>query len=1015
VDHPDIEEFISCKAKEGELVNFNISVGITDAFMRAVEADADFPLVNPRDGRVWRTVRARELFDKIVTFAHHNGEPGALFLDAANRSNPVPHLYELEATNPCVPGDTLVATPKGWRRADAIRAGDEICTVLGTGRVERVEVYPDVQTYAVRFSDGSSIRATAAHQFHVRESRTKFFESRRLDQLKPGDWVRVYKSTLPNNPVPPTCADLTDREYGFLVGVLVGDGCYTPHAMSVNVVRLSTHADDTEWNKILLQAFRRVGITEMYTYVNAGSRSMMMDPKPGRTIADWVKTLPLKPARGPEKELPAAYINSNPEFLTGLLDGLFSTDGSVDLQSNHPILRFHTSSPVLARQVRLILLMFGIHARIARSERKRHELDGRVIRHDRPKYDVIISGQSLGRFIEQIRLSHPAKQQRLIEAARRANFTDGNWAAQVVAVEPAGTETVYDLYEPQSDTWITEGYVSRGCGEQWLGPYENCCLGSINLAQHVTDDDRVDWAKLRETTIVATRFLDNVVDANRYVPAVPQLREAAMRARRIGLGIMGLGDMMYRLGVRYGSEEAQEFASQIMEFIRYHCMLTSIELARERGPFGAIQGSIYDPADLKWLPPKPLVPHTRDWGRPGLDWELVMAGIRQHGIRNAAQTTVAPTGTIGTVAGCEGYGCEPVFALAYTRTVKDGDRDLKLTYTSPLFEKALMAAGLDEATRQRISQQVSLTGSCQDVTEVPAAIRHIFVVAQDITAEEHVRMQAAIQAFVDNSISKTVNFPATATVEDVARAYQLAWKLGCKGLTVYVTGSRQEAVLETKATSAQKAKDGGVTESKPATGTAEIKPAVAAEPTATVGSEAHFQAQRRPRPAALPGMTYRKETPLGTAFITVNVNGQAQPFEVFLNVGKAGSDVASVSEALGRLISLVLRLPSPLDPVERMKLVIDQLAGIGGGRSLGFGANRVRSLPDAVAQVLREHLNGHFEFAMNAGDDAGPHAEQLPLPIADRPIGDLCPDCGQATFIPMEGCRKCYVCGYSEC
>ena len=645
VDHPDIEAFVTCKAKEGEIANFNISVGITDAFMQAVEADSDFPLINPRDGRAWRTVRARDLFDQIVTFAHHNGEPGALFLDAANRSNPVPHLYKLEATNPC--------------------------------------------------------------------------------------------------------------------------------------------------------------------------------------------------------------------------------------------------------------------------------------------------------------------------------------------------------------------------GEQFLGPYENCCLGSINLAEHMTDDDRVDWAKLRESTVVATRFLDNVVDANKYVPAVPQLRTAALQARRIGLGIMGLGDMMYRLGVRYGSTEGQEFAAQVMEFVRYHCMATSVALAEERGPFGALKGSIYDPADLRWQPPAPLTPYTHDWGRPALAWDEIVAGIKRHGIRNAAQTTVAPTGTIGTVAGCEGYGCEPVFALAYTRTVKDGDRDLKLTYTSPLFERALAQAGLDSAARDRISEKISLTGSCQEMPEAPAAIRRTFVVSQDITAEEHVRMQAAIQAFVDNSISKTINFPSTATVDDVKQAYLLAWKLGCKGLTVYVTGSRQEVVLETKATTGQKAKDAGETESEPAS--------AASKPLAVSAAEPAFHAQRRPRPSALPGTTYRKETPLGTAYITVNVNGHAQPFEVFLNVGKAGSDVAAVSEALGRLISLGLRLPSPLDPVERMKLVVDQLAGIGGGRSMGFGANRVRSLPDAIAQVLREHLNGHFDGEDDESGDTETYVEQLPLPIADRPIGHLCPDCGQAAFIPTEGCRKCYACGYSEC
>jgi ribonucleoside-diphosphate reductase alpha chain len=645
VDHPDIELFVTCKAKEGEIANFNISVGITDAFMQAVEDDTDFPLINPRDGKVWSRVRSRDLFDKIVTFAHHNGEPGALFLDAANRSNPVPHLYELEATNPC--------------------------------------------------------------------------------------------------------------------------------------------------------------------------------------------------------------------------------------------------------------------------------------------------------------------------------------------------------------------------GEQWLGPYENCCLGSINLARHVTEDGRVDWAKLRESTIVATRFLDNVVDANKYVPAVPQLREAALRARRIGLGIMGLGDLMYCLGVRYGSAEGQEFAAQAMEFVRYHCMATSIALAEERGPFSSIQGSIYDPDDLKWTPPQPGTPYTHHWGRPALDWDAIVTCIRRHGIRNAAETTVAPTGTIGTVAGCEGYGCEPVFALAYTRTVKDGDRDLKLTYTSPLFEQALAAVGLDRDARGRISEMVSLTGGCQDVPQVPEAIRRVFVVSSDISAEEHVRMQAAIQAFVDNSISKTINFPSTATVEDVKQAYQLAWKLGCKGLTVYVTGSRQEVVLETKATSVQKSR------STLESGNGEAED-LAAAPAST--AEPEFHAQRRPRPGALHGTTYRKETPLGTAYITVNVNGHDQPFEVFLNVGKAGSDVAAVSEALGRLISLVLRLPSPFDPQERLKLVIDQLAGIGGGRSMGFGVNRVRSLPDAIAQVMREHLNGHYDVTpLEDAANQEPYVEQLALPIVDRPIGDLCPDCGQASFIPTEGCRKCYACGYSEC
>jgi len=980
VDHPDILEFVRSKETEGHISNFNISVGVTDAFMQAVESDTDFELINPRDNKVWKTLRARELFNEIVKHAHHNGEPGLLFLDAANRGNPVPHLYALEATNPCVTGDTLVATPAGWRRADEVRIGDEICTVLGAGRVSEIEVTENAPVFDVHFSDGAVIRATAAHQFHARDSRTKFFEPRRLDELKTGDWVRVYRSNVPNNSLPETFPGLSNRDYGFLVGVLVGDGCYTSHALSKNVVRISSHADEEQWNAVLQTTFSKVGAERMYTYVNEGSRSMMMDPKPGKAIADWVKSLPLEPARGPEKRLPKVYVNSNRDFLLGLIDGLFSTDGSIDLQSNHPMARFHTASVELARQVRRILLMFGVYARISISQRKRHDILGRVIRYDRPKCDVTIAGESLGRFFEQFRLSHPDKQMRLEEAALKSNFTGGNWAAKVVKVDPAGVATVFDLYEPKSDTYISEGFVSRGCGEQWLGPYENCCLGSINLAQHVTSDNQMDWEKLRQSTEMSTRFLDNVVDANKYVPAVPELTEAAHRARRIGLGIMGLGDAMYALGVRYGSREGEEFAGQVMEFVRYHSMKTSIELAKTRGPFSAIKGSIYDPGNLKWSPPKPLEPFAHSWGRPALDWNEIVAGIKKFGIRNAAQTTVAPTGTIATVAGVESYGCEPVFALAYTRHVNDNGKDLELDYVSPLFERALVAAGVDESSRQKIVERVRVTGTCQDVELVPEKIRNAFVVASDIAPEEHVRMQAAMQAFVDNSLSKTINFPETATAEDVEKAYFLAWKLGAKGITVYVAGTRDKVVLETKETASKKGNKG------------------------TEGTE-FVIAQKKPREHALTGNTYKIETPLGTAYVTINRNGDDQPFEVFCNIGKAGSDTAAVSEAIGRLVSLALRLPSPLSANERMEQVIAQLGGIGGGRPMGFGPQRVRSLPDGIAQVLGEEMG---QTRVHAEEDDG---KQLQL----FRVGDLCPDCGQASFVNEEGCRKCYSCGYSEC
>ncbi len=526
--------------------------------------------------------------------------------------------------------------------------------------------------------------------------------------------------------------------------------------------------------------------------------------------------------------------------------------------------------------------------------------------------------------------------------------------------------------------------ATNPCGEQWLGSYENCCLGSINLAQHFGPEGSVDWEKLQKTTILATRFLDDVVSANAYVPAVPALREAAMRARRIGLGIMGLGDLLYHARLRYGSEEAQEFSAQVIEFIRYHSMLTSIDLAHQRSPFLAIQGSIYDPDDLRWSPPEPLHPFHLDFGRPYLDWTQVTEGIRQHGIRNAAQTTIAPTGTIATVAGCESYGCEPVFALAYYRHVDDKGKDLQLTYISPLFLQALSAAGFDEGHRQEIINQVMETGSCQNADRIPENFKDIFVVSQDIRAEEHVRMQAALQAFVDNSLSKTINFPKDAMEDDVANAYMLAWDLGIKGLTVYVTGSRDKVVLETRATAEKR-----------------IAP--------IEQKQLHMWLEgKKPRPQCLDGSTYQIRTPLGKAFVTINRNGDSQPFEVFITTAKAGSSTAAVSEAIGRLISYILRLASPVSPRDRMGEVVRQLAGIGGGRPFGFGANRVLSLPDGLAQALAAFLGETPEIHL---------LEEVHEPANKdlSRIGDLCPECGAAGVVREEGCCKCYVCGYSEC
>ncbi len=994
VDHPDIEEFITCKVDENQITNFNISVGITDAFMRAVENDEPFNLVNPRDGKVWKTVRARDLFDKIVRHAHHNGEPGALFLDAANRSNPVPHLYELEATNPCLTGDTLIYTDQGLCRLDELAAIGKSIQVVTDDRfgtrtlMPASPVFPTgvKEVYRLITREGYEVRLTADHRVMTA---TGWVAAR---DLKPGDQVHILGRRG-------GFGAGGSLEAGRVLGWLVGDGTIT----AIRAVLSFFGEEKRELAPVFAQAV--AGLVERGGQRRAYPVGVIEieGRNEARVASERLRAWAAEYGLTEDKfQVPTAVFTGSEEMQRGFLQALFTADGSVnDGGEKGCSVRLSSSHLTLLKDVQRLLLNFGIASRIDEERRSggyRPMPDGwggtKEYLH-KPQHELLITRMSLIRFANDIGFLTETKQSKLVDYLSRMQHGPYGepFVATVQAIEPDGRELVYDLHQPDTHSFVANGIVVHNCGEQWLGPYENCCLGSINLAQHVTPEGRVDWEKLRETTELSTRFLDNVVSANQYVPAVPQLKEAALRARRIGLGIMGLGDLMYHMGIRYGSEEGQEFAAQVMEFVRYHCMKTSIELARERGPFLAIKGSIYDPENLKWTPPKPLTPYSHDFGRPPLDWDEIVAGIKQHGIRNAAQTTIAPTGTLATVAGCEAYGCEPVFALAYIRHVNDQGRDLELTYTSPLFEQALIKAGLDEPARKRIVDEILVKGTCQHIDEVPAHIRHTFVVSQDITAEEHVRMQAALQAFVDNSISKTANFPANATERDVADAYFLAWKLGCKGLTVYVTGSREKVVLETRETKEKKV----------------VAPAPA--PVPAPPAEA-LPVVMKPRPRWLPGRTYRVQTPLGTAFITINENGGGQPFELFMNVGKAGSDTAAVAEALGRLISLVLRLPSPMPALTRLRQVIDQLAGIGGGRPTGFGPQRVRSLPDGVAQALADYLSDR-EGEGQAASEVG-QVEPEPVQLAFK-IGDLCPECGEASLVNEEGCRKCYTCGFTEC
>jgi ribonucleoside-diphosphate reductase alpha chain len=505
--------------------------------------------------------------------------------------------------------------------------------------------------------------------------------------------------------------------------------------------------------------------------------------------------------------------------------------------------------------------------------------------------------------------------------------------------------------------------TTNPCGEQPLYPFDACNLGSIFLGYMVKDTGKgkkeIDWEKLKEVTHLAVRFMDNVIEMN-PVP-LPQIAQIVKKIRRLGLGVGGWADALVELGIPYDSEEALELGEKVMKFINTEGHRESERLARERGAFPLWKDSMY--ADGKQ-------------------------------IRNSTITTIAPTGSIGILADSSG-GIEPLFAIAYQHVVKTENRTL--TFVNSRFEQVARERGFYS---EELMKLVAQRGTVREIKEVPEDVRQVFGTAHEIAPEWHIKMQAMFQKNTDNAVSKTINFRHDVTVDEVKKAYMLAWETGCRGITVFRDGCKGEQVLNL-----------GVQNKS------QIPPLRSqAEPGATEGQAV------KPRPVRVEGATYRIETPLGSAFITVNHDDDGNPFEVFVIIGKAGSEVAAMAEALGRLISTTLRFGNHLPAKERAKEIMEQLAGIGGSRSVGFGHQKVRSLPDAVAKAIGMHF-GLIGYKQDQGEQVKPVVQgdllsggdghtQIPL---FQKRADLCPKCGEAALVFEEGCKKCYGCGYSEC
>ena len=550
--------------------------------------------------------------------------------------------------------------------------------------------------------------------------------------------------------------------------------------------------------------------------------------------------------------------------------------------------------------------------------------------------------------------------------------------------------------------------ATNPCGEQPLLPYDVCNLGSINVGWYVKDGV-MDWEAFRRDIHRSTHFLDNIIDVNRF--PLPEIEALSRRIRRIGLGVMGFADALVRLGIAYDSEEGVAFGRRVMEFVDTEAKKESERLAQERGAFPEWARSIWGPDETC----------ARDAeGRRIRPMQL---------LRNCNVTTVAPTGTISIIAGCSS-GLEPLFAVAFLRNQAGG-------MMADVNEDFVAIARREGWYSEELMARIAKTGSVEQ-PEVPAAWQRVFVTANAIAPEWHIRMQGAFQEHCDSAISKTTNFAHTATVDDVRQIYELAYTLHCKGVTVYRDGSRDNQVLSTGATEHAAAARDGTADSKRELGElhgtlAEANAEIERLKRALYESEAENLQRRakRSRPDKLRSTSIRKETPLGVMFVHITEDDRGQPFEVFVTLGKAGGAAMADAEAVGRLISLALRSGIPLMQIHR------QLRGISSDRAVGLGPNKVLSMPDAIGLALEEWFRDKQGVQQELlGDQtpivggAVPAREQIT--VTSTPANQIqmtfesangggsesfigtCPDCGsQLEF--AEGCVKCHVCGFSEC
>jgi ribonucleoside-diphosphate reductase alpha chain len=879
VDHPDILDFIQCKKDNKEITNFNISVAITENFMEAVENDQEYPLIDPKDKKEVGRLNAREVLDLIVQMAWRNGEPGIVFIDRINRDNVLISRGEIESTNPCLHGDTYIATRQGLVR---------IKDLYEANKDNYFEILTDDRALNQKNNNGVTLRK--ARVFKTGTKKT-------IEVLL--DTGQMIKTT-------PEHRFLTDT--GWVEGQKLQPG-----------------------DKVLIQSAK--GCWPEFDDIGE-EKGLLLGMRTGRDHANGV---------------PPSIFTASEKTVAAYIKGLFSSEDAAGcIKENSRGIRFLSMSIELLRDVQLILLNLGVFSRIYGQTENgckcfaREGIHGEGISYQRkPCYELVIDRNDICNFNKVVGNVTDAEKNSGLEATAIQPANNIKRTATVKEIRCGDPAEVYDISEGITHSLIANGIVVHNCGEQPLLPYESCNLGSINLANMVDKKDgkwAVDYQKLGQTVDTAVHFLDNVIDINKYPLEV--IEEATKGSRKIGLGVMGFADMLIMLGIPYNSSQAVELAEQVMGFIQKRSKQKSAELAGLKGSFPYFNDSTYSGQGIV--------------------------------LRNATTTTIAPTGTISIIAGVSS-GIEPIFAVSFIRNVMDKNY---LTEVHPIFEEIAKARGFYS---RKLMDRIANEGSLQHIPEIPEDIKRIFVTAHDISPEWHIRMQAAFQKHTDNAVSKTVNFPHDATPDDVRKVYMLAYRLGCKGVTIYRDGSREEQVLNIG------------------------KVYSAADDKSTAQG---FKIRPRIRPDITKGFTEKVKIGCGNLYITVNYDDDGI-CEVFTNLGRAGG-CPSQSEATSRLISIALRSGISVESI------IEQLKGIRCHSTIRQKANgngiKVLSCPDAIGKALERVM----KLENRLGKDSSNYQIEISIDEQYSGKGLKCPECG-SMLEHESGCVMCRGCGYSKC